>query len=418
MQMMLIVSTERKGDIMRQDVLNEINIFLRGGEKETMSKAAMARIMGCDPRTVKRYLEGYKPKMKRKILKKSKLDKFKETIISKLEIGCTSMAIFKFIQKDGYTGSYSLVADFVQKHKEEQIKKATIRFETAPGLQAQVDWKENLKMISKHGELFEVNIFLMVLGYSRTKFVKLTSDKTQKTLFECMNEAFEYFGGVPKEIVFDNMATVVDRANSRIGNVKLNTKFVQYSKDIGFNPITCRIYRPQTKGKVESLAKLVDRLQVYNHEFETYEELEKIVKMFMKEINNEISQGTNMKPIERLAKETKHLLPLPNQEVLNAYTTSPKEYKVSKESMITYKGQKYSVPTYLIGKSVSVKETDEYIHIYYITNLITKHKKSKKFLNYHKEHIVDILKSDALKGYKDNEIEEFVNNHLSDYDEL
>ena len=403
---------------MRQDVLNEINIFLRGGEKETMSKAAMARIMGCDPRTVKRYLEGYKPKMKRKILKKSKLDKFKETIISKLEIGCTSMAIFKFIQKDGYTGSYSLVADFVQKHKEEQIKKATIRFETAPGLQSQVDWKENLKMISKHGELFEVNIFLMVLGYSRTKFVKLTSDKTQKTLFECMNEAFEYFGGVPKEIVFDNMATVVDRANSRIGNVKLNTKFVQYSKDIGFNPITCRIYRPQTKGKVESLAKLVDRLQVYNHEFETYEELEKIVKMFMKEINNEISQGTNMKPIERLAKETKHLLPLPNQEVLNAYTTSPKEYKVSKESMITYKGQKYSVPTYLIGKSVSVKETEEYIHIYYTTNLITKHKKSKKFLNYHKEHIVDILKSDALKGYENNEIEEFVNNHLSDYDEL
>ena len=111
-------------------------------------------------------------------------------------------------------------------------------------------------------------------------------------------------------------------------------------------------------------------------------------------------------------------MPLPNQEVLNAYTTSPKEYKVSKESMITYKGQKYSVPTYLIGKSVSVKETDEYIHIYYITNLITKHKKSKKFLNYHKEHIVDILKSDALKGYKNNEIEEFVNNHLSDYDEL
>lgn len=403
---------------MRQDVLNEINIFLRGGEKETMSKAAMARIMGCDPRTVKRYLEGYEPKKKRKILKKSKLDKFKETIISKLEIGCTSMAIFKFIQKDGYTGSYSLVADFVQKHKKEQIKKATIRFETAPGLQAQVDWKENLKMISKHGELFEVNIFLMVLGYSRTKFVKLTSDKTQKTLFGCMNEAFKYFGGVPKEIVFDNMATVVDRANSRIGNVKLNTKFVQYSKDIGFNPITCRIYRPQTKGKVESLAKLVDRLQVYNHEFETYEELEKIVKMFMKEINNEISQGTDMKPIERLAKETKYLLPLPNQEVLNAYTTSPKEYKVSKESMITYKGQKYSVPIYLIGKSVSVKETDEYIHIYYTTNLITKHKKSKKFLNYHKEHIVDILKSDALKGYKDNEIEEFVNNHLSDYDEL
>lgn len=403
---------------MRLDVLNEINIIVRGGEKEIMSKAAMARIMGCDPRTVKRYLNGYEPKKKKKVTKASKLDSFKETIIAKLEIGCTSMAIFKFIQKEGYEGSYSLVADFVQKHKNEQQRKATIRFETAPGLQAQVDWKENLKMVSKNGELFEVNIFLMVLGYSRTKFVKLTSDKTQKTLFLCMNEAFKYFGGIPKEILFDNMATVVDRANSRIGHVKLNTKFIQYAKDIGFNPVTCRIYRPQTKGKVESLAKLVDRLQVYNNEFETYEELEKIVKMFMKEINNEVSQGTNEKPVERLKKETKYLLPLPNQEILNAYTTSPKEYKVSKESMITYKGQKYSVPTNLIGKSVSVMETNEYIHIYYTTNLITKHKKSEKFLNYHKEHIVDILKTEALKGCSNDEIEAFIEHNLSDYDDL
>ena len=403
---------------MRQDVLNQITLILRGGEKEIMSKAAIARIMGCDPRTVKRYLDGYKPKEKKRKAKNSKLDNFKETIISKLEIGCTSMAIFKFIQKEGFTGSYSLVAEFVQKHKQEQLKKATIRFETAPGLQAQVDWKENLKMVSKSGEFFEVNIFLMVLGYSRMKFVKLTSDKTQNTLFKCMNEAFKYFGGIPKEILFDNMATVVDRANSRIGHVKLNTKFIQYSKDIGFNPITCRIFRPQTKGKVESLAKLVNRLQVYNNEFETYEELEKIVKIFMKEINNEISQGTNKKPIERLEKETKHLLPLPNQDILNTYTTSPKEYKVSKESMITYKGKKYSVPTYLIGKSVSVVETDEYIHIYYTTNLVTKHKKQERFLNYHKEHIVDILKSDSLKGCSNDEIEMFVKEHLSIYDEL
>ena len=403
---------------MRQDVLNEITIILRGGEQEIMSKAAIARIMGCDPRTVKRYLNGYTPKKKRNIQKKSKLDEYKEIIKSKLEYGCTSMAIYKYIQKDGYKGSYSLVADFVQKHKEKEMKKATIRYETAPGLQAQVDWKENLKMISKKGEIFEVNIFLMVLGYSRTKFVKLTSDRTQKTLFQCMNEAFEYFGGIPKEVLFDNMSTVVDRANSRIGNVKLNSKFSQYAKDVGFNPITCRAYRPQTKGKVESLAKLVDRLLVYNNEFETYEELEKIVKKFMNEINNEKSQGTNEKPKDRLKKETKYLNPIPNQEILKTYITPAKEYKVSKESMITYKGQKYSVPVGLIGKSVSVKETNEYIHIYYTTNLVTKHKKSEKFLNYQKEHVKDILKTDALKGWEDDEVESFIEEHLSDYDEL
>ena len=403
---------------MRLDVLNEINLITRGGECVVMCKSKMAEIMNCDPRTVKKYLEGYVPKRRKSIKRASKLDEFKETIKEKLELGCSAMSIFKFIQKDGYNGSYSLLADYANKHKREEVKKATLRYETSPGLQAQVDWKESLKMVSKSGEIFEVNIFLMILGYSRMKFLKLTSDRTQKTLFECMNEAFKYFEGVPKEILFDNMPTVVDRANSRIGHVKINSKFAQYAKDIGFNVITCKAYRPQTKGKVEALAKLVDRLKIYNNEFETYDELQKIVNDFMKDINSEVSQATNQKPIDRIKKETKHLLPLPSQDILKTYISSPKEYKVSKESMVMYKGQKYSVPTYLIGKSVSVKETDEYIHIYYTTNLITKHKKSKKFLNYHKEHIVDILKSDALKGYKDNEIEEFVNNHLSDYDEL
>ena len=230
---------------MRQDVLNQLNIIVKGGD--LVNKSAIARMMDCDPRTVKRYLDGYVPTKKRKRKIHSKLDDFKSTIISKLELGCSGMAIFKFIQKSGYNGSYSLLEEFIKKHKDEQTKKATIRFETCPGQQAQVDWKENLKMISKYGEVFDVNIFLMVLGYSRMKFVKLTNDRTQKTLFNCMNEAFVYFKGIPKEIIFDNMKTVVDRENSRVGNIKLNSKFSQYSKDVGLNTITCRIYRPQTK---------------------------------------------------------------------------------------------------------------------------------------------------------------------------
>ena len=403
---------------MRLDVLNEIEVIIRGGEIGIVSKSAIAKIMGCDPRTVKKYIEGYVPQKRRAVKKKSKLDEFKNIIETKLELGCSSMAIYKYIQKDGYTGSYSLVADYSAKHKQEEIKKATMRYETSPGLQAQVDWKESIKMTSKAGQMYEVNIFLMVLGYSRTKFLKLTSDRTQKTLFSCMNKAFEYFNGVPKEILFDNMSTVVDRANSRIGNVKINGKFMQYAKDVGFKVVTCRAYRPQTKGKVESLAKLVDRLKVYNNEFENYEELEKIVNNFMQEINNEVSQGTNEKPVDRIKKETKYLLPLPNQDILRTYITSPKEYKVSKESMITYKGQKYSVPTYLIGELVSVKETDEYIHIYYTTNLITTHRKTDKFLNYHKEHLKEILQSDALKNIPDIEIEKFAEEYLHDYDNL
>ena len=138
----------------------------------------------------------------------------------------------------------------------------------------------------------------------------------------------------------------------------------------------------------------------------------------MNDINHEISQGTNEIPFERYKKETKYLLSLPNLEILKSYVSSPKEYKVSKESMIKYKGKKYSVPTYLIGKSVTVTETEEYIHIYYTTNLVRKHKKDEKFLNYNKDDIIEILKSDALKGLDDEEIETFIENNLDDYDNL
>ena len=86
---------------MRLDVLNEIEVIIRGGEIGIVSKTAIAKIMGCDPRTVKKYMEGYVPKKRRTAKKKSKLDEFKNIIETKLELGCSSMAIYKYIQKDG-----------------------------------------------------------------------------------------------------------------------------------------------------------------------------------------------------------------------------------------------------------------------------------------------------------------------------
>ncbi len=138
----------------------------------------------------------------------------------------------------------------------------------------------------------------------------------------------------------------------------------------------------------------------------------------MQDVNNEISQATNEKPFVRHKKETKYLLSLPSTDVLDSYVASQKEYKVSKESMVKFKGKKYSVPTYLIGKSVTVQETDEYIRIYYTTNLVRIHKKDEKFLNYNKQDMFDILKSDALKGLEDDDIQAFIENNLDSYDDL
>lgn len=385
-----------------------------------MNKSEIARRFNCDPRTVDRYIkiqEGTIIPKKREPYK-SKLDDFKTTIDNKVDIhGASAMATYKFIQKKGYTGKYSIVADYVKKHKDSETSKATIRYETSPGFQAQVNWKEDMQMISKHGEVFKVNIFLMVLGYSRTKYICLTMKRNQETLFKCMIDGFKYFGGIPEEILFDNMKTVVDRSKSSFTQVELNTRFKSFADDATFKPITCRPYRPQTKGKAEALAKLMDRLKVYNQEFKDYDELEQIINEFRNEIYNEISQATNEKPLGLLEKEKEYLKPLNNVDLLFSHISPQKEYKVNKESMINYKGKKYSVPTKYIGKSVNIKCTDDNnINIYYSNDLIVCHHLSDKKFNYKIKHVHEILKTDAFKGINDSTIDSFIQNNMMKMD--
>ena len=346
---------------MRKDIYERMKIMKQEGVKPNY--AEIARRWNCDYRTVKRYFEeDVIPK--RKILQPSKLDPFKTIIEEKVGLGCTASSIYRFIKKKGYEGKYTIVREYTKVIKVEGRQKATIRFETNPGLQAQVDWKERMKLISRQGEIFEINIFLMLLGYSRTKYIELTIDRNQETLMMAMINGFRYFQGVPKEIIFDNMKTVVDQSRTNYQDAVINETFYQFSKDMGFEVWPCKAFRPQTKGKVEALAKLIkSRLEPYNNEFETLEELEEIVRELMLDINNDKSLATNERPLTLLEKEKEYLLPLPNQDLINDYFAKPLTRIVTKESMITYMNNKYSLDPKYIGKIVNLEVSDTHLRI-------------------------------------------------------
>lgn len=247
----------------------------------------------------------------------------------------------------------------------------------------------------------------------------ITSDRSQETLFNCMGTAFNHFKGVPKEILFDNMKTVVDHSRSSFSKTVFNQRFEYFAKDIGFTPIACRAYRPQTKGKVESLAKLMDRLKAYNEEFDTWEDLVNISRNFMDDINHEISQGSGKPPYELFIKEKEYLLPSPNQDLLASYFSRQEEknYPVNKESMIKYEGRKYSVPTRFIGERMTVTTDDSgNLYIYYNNELVVCHQITSKMYNYTLDTACDILKSDAMRSKTDAEILDFVQNNLLSMD--
>ena len=385
--------------------------------------AALGREYGCDYRTAKiRYYEelnkekGIEPKIK---IRKHIIDEYKEIIINKLETipGITAYSIYYFLKVEkNYKGSYESIKKFVRENKDKRKQLASIRVEPIIGKVAQVDWKEDFKLINKTGELFTINLFLMRLHYSKKFYARLTIDKKRDEVKTCIIESLEYFNGSPREIWFDNMSTVMVKEGK---HKKVHNEIKQLGSDIGFQPILCQARRPKTKGTVENLAKLCDRLLSYNNEFETLDDLIKIVNKFNEECGKEKSQAHNKIVNDVFENEKKYLIPLPNKNILERYKQTIEYRKVTQDSMIVYRGNRYSVPTRFIGSYLGIRIIDNQVNIYDNTELIRCHMVSDNNLNYNSEDKMEILKSDLLYGLNAEEIKNKIENtDLQVYDFL
>lgn len=403
---------------MRTDIFEVI--FMEKKEKGKINYSKIAKQYECDPRTVKRYFNArdVNPSVRKSRIVKKLTDDFEEIIEDKyLNYNAPAIAIYNLlVEKYNFTGSYATIKSYTHKLKENKINDITIRYETNPGLQCQIDWKESLTLHNKNGDSFTINIFLSILGFSRLKYIELTLDKSQPTLFRCLTNAIKYFKGVPKEFLFDNMKTVVDRSRTQFDKPIYNETFYAFSKDAGFIPKSCMAFRPRTKGKVEVVAKIMNRLKAYNNEFENIHELNEIVSNLTELINNEVQQTTKEKPFDRFKKEKEYLSKEPNYDALESYfSTKPLARKVPKDALITFQNNKYSVPPKYIGKIVTVKLDGNNLFIYYNENFICSHKLSNKGFNYLPEHYKELLKY----SMKDNNLIETVcENNLNLFDKL
>lgn len=374
----------------------------------------LSRLYGCDRRTVKKYNNGYsKENLTRD--KTSKLDKYKDNIKSKLELpGATISGTYQYFKLDNEIGTYSNFYKYVKKEKLKPAKnnKAHLRYETEYGKQLQFDWKEDIQMISKNGEIFEFNIFSATLGASRLHVFLYSKKKTRIDVERCLVKTFEYIGGVPEEILTDNMSSIVNTQTH-----KFLKEFVSFAKDMGTFAKNCKPRHPYTKGKDESANRFMSWLIPYNNEFEDEKELIEIIQKINKEVNKQVNSTIGVAPIMLYEKEKEYLKPLPNEEIIKQYSKDSIRVKVSKESLFYYKGKRYSVPNKFINTYLDIQEDNNKLYIYYIKELITTHDISEKNINYKKEHYVEGL-SNIMKNKEQAEIEKMAEDNLKILDRL
>jgi len=312
----------------------------------------IAETLDVSERTVRNYLKA-SPARKDRKKRASKLDPYRKTIRAIIDENphYNIELLFEKLVASGYQGKISILRDYSATVRKRILSEAVIRFETMPGQQAQVDWKE-FGMQEVDGKQRKLYAFVMALGYSRLPYVQFTLDMKTDTLRACHIDAFKYFGGVPREILYDNMKTAFVPDSD--GNFKASRSLSELASYYGFIPKRCRVRRPQTKGKVErSIGYLTGNFweRVKTQDL-SITELNQSVLQWIDDIKGKTIGGLNQSRTERFKYERDYLLSLPTVDLDVRFATI---CTVNRESMITWETNRYSVTPDLISDSVELR---------------------------------------------------------------
>jgi len=280
-------------------------------------------------------------------------------LVKKLKVS----RILKDIISKGYKGSkYALYAYIrnelkpLQDETSHNNPNAYKSYETAPGEQMQFDWAHYT--VSICGELTKIYIHQTILGYSRYKFYSVTLSITQSDVLNALEESFIFFGGVCDRIQVDNAKVFVDNASR--DNFAWNKRFLHFCGFYGIKPTRSIPAHPSSYGKVEKPFDYLENHFIKANEFKDFNDLQYRLKQFQDETNSLLHYTT--KEITKVRFETKeqlYLNPLPIDQKsgeIRRYIGFKEEFrKVTKDSLISYKGNKYSVPHYFASKEVWLK---------------------------------------------------------------
>jgi len=320
----------------------------------------VSRMTGMSRNTIKKYLrEGEKAHKATGRKKQSKLDPYKTAIQELMRIGIyNANTILERIRKMGYDGGITILKDYLSPLRPPALRFETAvrRYEAKPGKQAQMDWGI-LKYKDKKGRICKISCFVMILGYSRMRYVEFSRRCDEASLLRCMVNAFEYFNGVPDTVLTDRMKTVV--ISSDHGRPVWQETFERFAAEMGFVPKLCRVRRPQTKGKVERLVHFVRDSFMAGRRFTDFGDLQAQVIAWCDEVNHRVHGTTGERAVDLWRDE--QLNALPSASVLSSYQWE--ERKVARDCFISFNGVRYGINWNYCGQAVKVRQKGDKLTI-------------------------------------------------------
>jgi transposase len=285
--------------------------------QQGLSVSAIAERTGHDRKTVRKMIARglvvpkYAPRLPRPTL----LDPYRvylhERVAAWPEL--SGARLLREVRERGYAGGITQLNDFVRSVRPPPVARFEVRFETPAGRQAQVDFAHfAVEFDDNPGVQHRVWLFAMVLGHSRYLWAQYVMHQDLGTVLRCHMQAFEHFGGAPREILYDRMKTAVLGEPEDDSPIVYNAKLVALRVHYGFTPRACQPYRAKTKGKVERPYRYIRADFFMARRFANLEDMNRQLRLWLDTVANARVHATTGRIVaEHLTEERPSLQRLP-----------------------------------------------------------------------------------------------------------
>jgi len=355
----------------------------------------IARELGCSHHTVKHYLDAGGPVAFKAAKRPKTLDGHEDWLRERFVRHRGNDVVRQDLMAEkGIVVSLRTLQRAVEPYRQALKAEAlaTVRFETPPGKQLQIDFGERLVEIG--GEKVKAFVFVATLGYSRRCHVRAFRHERQESWFSGLESAFLAFGGVPEEVLIDNPRALVERHDAASRQVRFNDRLMAFAKHWGFRPRACAPYRARTKGKTESGVGYVKKNAIAGHAFESWEAFEAHLARWERDVANARVHGTTFEaPMVRFEQGEAHRLqPLGGRPPFGSLRELTRV--VGNDCAVEVDTNSYSVPWRLIGERVAVTVAAGEVRIRHGTAQVALHRQAQG----RRQRVLDRTHLDGVAG--------------------